>query len=149
MSKLLIRGAGAVDIPKIMKIEQLCYDFPWVQSHFETALQQPNCMVMCLERENNIVGYFVALQIPDELHLLNITVNSQCHNQGYCHFMLDWLFAYSRCVSIKIMLLEVRPSNLVARHIYEKLGFKHIGTRKAYYPAKQGREDGFVMSKDI
>jgi [ribosomal protein S18]-alanine N-acetyltransferase len=149
MTNMKVRSANLSDIPAIMQIEQVCYEFPWVQSHFETALQQPNCLVMCLEKEKNIVGYFVVLQIPEELHLLNITVDVQHHNQGLCHFMLDWLFAYSHSLSIKIMLLEVRPSNLAARHIYEKLGFKVIGTRKGYYPAKDGREDGFVMSKDF
>jgi ribosomal-protein-alanine N-acetyltransferase len=44
------------------------------------------------------------------------------------------------------MLLEVRPSNLRAVHLYQRFGFVTIGCRKNYYPARhRGREDALVM----
>ncbi len=45
------------------------------------------------------------------------------------------------------IFLEIRPSNLVAKNLYEKLGFRQIGARKDYYPSfSGGREDALVMS---
>jgi ribosomal-protein-alanine N-acetyltransferase len=42
------------------------------------------------------------------------------------------------------VLLEVRPSNPIAVHLYESLGFERIGVRKGYYQAHGGREDALV-----
>ncbi len=42
--------------------------------------------------------------------------------------------------SCQIVYLEVRPSNLAARHLYRKLGFQQIAIRPEYYPAVSGRE---------
>ena len=47
----------------------------------------------------------------------------------------------------EMMILEVRPSNPKAIKLYQDLGFNEIGNRKAYYPAKKGREDAIVMAR--
>ena len=43
--------------------------------------------------------------------------------------------------------LEVRPSNLPAIELYQKLGFNEIGRRPKYYT--DSKEDAVVMMKDI
>ena len=43
------------------------------------------------------------------------------------------------------MLLEVRPTNRIGRALYARAGFAQLGVRKAYYPAKGGREDALVL----
>jgi len=50
--------------------------------------------------------------------------------------------------------LEVRETNLRARAVYERYGFRHIGLRRGYYPALRnthadGREDAVVMSLNL
>jgi ribosomal-protein-alanine N-acetyltransferase len=47
------------------------------------------------------------------------------------------------------MFLEVRPSNVAARALYERTGFQPIGRRPRYYPARDGREDAIVMSAEL
>ena len=44
------------------------------------------------------------------------------------------------------MFLGVRPSNGIARALYDSVGFRQIGVRKGYYPAFSGREDGLVLA---
>jgi ribosomal-protein-alanine N-acetyltransferase len=36
----------------------------------------------------------------------------------------------------------------VAQQLYASVGFKEIGRRPRYYPAKGGREDAIVMALD-
>jgi ribosomal-protein-alanine N-acetyltransferase len=50
------------------------------------------------------------------------------------------------------IILEVRPSNIPAVKLYERLGYNIIGVRRAYYPADAvtgKREDAGVMAKSI
>jgi len=46
-------------------------------------------------------------------------------------------------------LSEVRVSNRAAYNLYTKLGFDEIGMRKAYYPARYGREDAIILARDL
>jgi len=45
------------------------------------------------------------------------------------------------------VILEVRPSNLAARMLYNKLGFKVLGIRKKYYRLPE--EDALIMGKRL
>jgi ribosomal-protein-alanine N-acetyltransferase len=47
------------------------------------------------------------------------------------------------------VFLEVRPSNPGAKALYESVGFREIGRRPRYYPARDGREDAIVMALDM
>jgi len=47
------------------------------------------------------------------------------------------------------IFLEVRPSNVAARTLYDSLGFNEIGRRKGYYPGVTSREDALVMAKEL
>ena len=47
------------------------------------------------------------------------------------------------------IFLEVRPSNVGAIALYEKMGFNEIGIRKGYYPAEHGREDAIMLALEL
>jgi ribosomal-protein-alanine N-acetyltransferase len=44
------------------------------------------------------------------------------------------------------VFLEVRPSNLAAKALYGRFGFRQVAVRPGYYPAHDGREDALVLS---
>ena len=44
------------------------------------------------------------------------------------------------------VFLEVRPSNLGAKALYSRFGFRQVAVRPAYYPAHAGREDALVLT---
>ena len=46
---------------------------------------------------------------------------------------------------VDVFFLEVRQSNENAKKLYEKMGYKPIGTRKRFY--EKPVEDAIVMSK--
>jgi ribosomal-protein-alanine N-acetyltransferase len=46
-------------------------------------------------------------------------------------------------------MLEVRPSNVAAVALYEKMGFNEIGVRRNYYPAGEGREDALLLALSL
>lgn len=134
----------------VLRVEQSAYDHPWSRGNFSDS-QQAGYQVQLLtagpENAAELLGYFVAMKGVDEVHLLNITVAPAHQRQGWARVMLDALVLWSRGQGAAWLWLEVRVGNSRARAVYEQYGFRHVGTRRQYYPASNGqREDAVVMS---
>lgn len=97
-----------------------------------------------------LIGYYVAMQGVDEVHLLNITVAPPFQGQGWASAMLAELSAWSWHRGMQWLWLEARQSNVHAIDVYEHHGFRRVGVRKNYYPAVAGsREHAVVMSRRL
>ena len=138
----------------VLAIEHEAYAFPWTRGNFIDSLASGYPSQVLYGPQGELLGYFIAMEGVDELHLLNITVAPASEGRGHARFMLDELRALSRTKQAKQIWLEVRESNLRARAIYERYGFVHVGLRRGYYPAARsthasGREDAVVMSLSL
>lgn len=134
----------------ILPIEQVAYTHPWSRGNFADALRSGYCAQVLMQGEA-VLGYFIAMQILDEVHLLNITVSPLHQKQGLGRELLDILAHWSRhTAKAQWLWLEVRESNTRARHIYERHGFTQVGARKKYYPLHHGeRETAILMSMHL
>ena len=134
----------------VLRVENSAYDHPWSRGNFSDSLNagyQAQVLAGGPDGAGELIGYFVAMRGVDEVHLLNITVAPDHQRQGWARVMLDALALWSRGQGALWLWLEVRVSNQRARAVYEAYGFRHVGTRRAYYPAGSGqREDAVVMS---
>ena len=135
----------------VLAIENAAYAFPWTRGNFIDSLAAGYPSQVLYGAQGELLGYFVAMEGVDELHLLNITLAPVVQRQGHARFMLDELCTLSRARRAEKIWLEVRESNLRARSVYERYGFVNIGVRRGYYPAARdthasGREDAVVMS---
>ncbi len=61
----------------------------------------------------------------------------------FLRFLLD----YAASQGCREVTLEVRPSNVVALHLYGRAGFAAVGRRKQYY--SDTHEDAIVMWRRI
>lgn len=137
------------DVDAVLAIEQAAYDFPWTRGNFLDSLRA-GYLMQVLVTEDGVAGYFVALAGVDELHLLNLSVAPALQGQGHGRYMLDALRAMARERRALQLWLEVRISNARARALYERYGFRSVGLRRSYYPARgRQREDAVVMSMQI
>ncbi len=134
------------DLDALLAIEQRAYSHPWTRGNFTDALAS-GYQIQLLKGGTELLGYFVAMPGVDEAHLLNLTVAPEFQGQGWARLLLDALALWARGQKAQWLWLEVRVSNLRARQIYERYGFRRVGERKRYYPAADGgREDAIVMS---
>lgn len=132
-------------VDAVVQIEQRAYAHPWNRTHFLDALQSGNQAQVLLAGET-LLGYFVAMQGVDEVHLLNITVAPEYQGQGWSRMMLDALTLWARGRAAQWLWLEVRVGNTRAMRVYEAQGYARVGVRKDYYPSGHGqREDAVVM----
>jgi [ribosomal protein S18]-alanine N-acetyltransferase len=132
------------DLDWVLQHEVDLHPFPWTRGNFEDSLAAGySCWLMS---DGGVgIGYAIIMQIVDEAHLLNFSVVRSAQGRGVGAAMLDFLRDALRRRGVTQLFLEVRPSNLAARAVYEKAGFTSIGRRKGYYPAENGREDALVM----
>lgn len=136
----------AARLEQVLGIEQRAYPHPWTRGNFLDALKS-GYHARVLVAGDEVLGYYVAMQGVDEVHLLNITVSPDYQRQGWGRVMLDALALWARSLNAQWLWLEVRVSNTRAISIYEAHGYRRVGLRKNYYPAGHGqREDAVVMS---
>ena len=132
-------------VDAVVQIEQRAYAHPWNRINFLDALQS-GYQAQVLVAGETLLGYFVAMQGVDEVHLLNITVAPEFQGQGWSRVMLDALTLWARGRNAQWLWLEVRVGNTRALHVYAAQGYAKVGMRKEYYPAGHGkREDAVVM----
>ena len=142
-------------LPDVLRLEKSAYAYPWSALNFSDSLQsgyQAQLLTAGPLAQPELLGYFVAMKGVDEVHLLNITVAPAHQRQGWAHVMLDALALWARGQGAQWLWLEVRVSNLRAIAVYERHGFRAVGTRRRYYPATPstpGGEDAIVMSQAL
>ena len=154
MSAVLEQGAVSIrpmlddDIEAVVAVERRSYDFPWSPTIFFDCLRVGYCCWV-LELGDIIAGYGIMSVAAEESHILNVCVDTSARRSGLASEMLKHLIATAEQHRARIVFLEVRPSNAAAIALYRGFDFRHVGTRRGYYPARRGREDALVMSRSL
>jgi ribosomal-protein-alanine N-acetyltransferase len=133
------------DLEAVLAIEQAVYTHPWTRGNFADSLRAGyQCCTWRMGAE--LVGYFVLLAAAGEAHLLNLSIAEGRQRRGHGAALLREAMRVAREGGARNLFLEVRPSNLAGKALYERFGFKQIAQRRGYYPALGGREDALVLS---
>ena len=136
------------DLPRVAQLEKSLYAFPWSLGNFRDSLTAGYDCWAATHGES-VVGYAVLMVALDEAHLLNFAVAAEWQNQGVGRAFLQHMVEVARAAGCQIVYLEVRPSNLPARHLYRSMGFQQIAIRPEYYPALSGREDALFLGLSL
>ena len=144
-----LRKMDHADLPAVLEIEALNYEFPWSEGVFKDCFRAMNYVNwVCEAPDDLMVGYCILSVAAGEAHIMNLSVSPAFQRQGAGRKMLLHLIEYARPRAEKLFL-EVRPSNPGAIDLYRKTGFREIGVRKDYYPAKIGREDAIMFELNL
>lgn len=139
----------AAHLPQVLEIERAAYEFPWSEGIFQDCLRVGYSAWVVTERSGTVLAYALMSMAAGEAHVLNICVAPERQRQGLARFLLRHLLMVARAAGTGLVLLEVRVSNVAAQSLYEGMGFRVLGRRKAYYPAREGREDAIVLGLDL
>jgi ribosomal-protein-alanine N-acetyltransferase len=136
------------DLDEVLAIERASFSMPWSRGAFLYEMQQnrvARCWVM--REDGHVIGYLCLWEIADELHITNIAVHPTRRRQGVGRVLLQGVLEDARERRLRLVVLEVRPSNTEARTLYEGFGFRVIGRRRGYY--YDTGEDALVMEADL
>ncbi len=143
-----IRHLNESDIDAVAAIEKDVYPFPWSRGNFRDSLFS-GYVCSGLWIQNELVGYSIVLAALDEAHLLNFAIARRWQGRGIGAHFLRAVIAEAEKLRCEMLYLEVRPSNIIGRHLYDQFGFKQLGLRRDYYPAVTGREDALFLGLAI
>ncbi len=135
-------------IAQAQRMDKLSHLKPWSYQQFKQFLTPPN-HAWVLQQNNQIIGFAMVRLILNEAELLNIVIDSPYQQQGLGKTLLTFICNWLQDIGATQLFLEVRRSNQQAINLYQQTGFHMLGTRKNYYPCKQGKEDALILSKDI
>lgn len=148
MNRLALRPMLEQDVDSVLRIEQRVHAHPWTRGNFSDALDS-GYICKVAELGGEIAGYAILMPAPDEAHLLDIGITAEHQGKGLGGELLEQMTNLAITLGMKRVLLEVRPSNAAALALYCKHGFRQIGLRRGYYPARAGREDAIVMERTL
>jgi [ribosomal protein S18]-alanine N-acetyltransferase len=149
-----IRRLSYPDLPQVIAIERRVFPTPWSLAMFvlELSKQSGICLAATVPEdapatagsaaEQRLVGYLICSRYDTVWHVMNVAVDSDHQRRGLASAMLAAL--YERVGDSRARFtLEVRRSNEVAIHLYEREGFRAAGMRRRYY--QDNGEDALVM----
>src|SRR5688572_13036253 len=139
-----IRPMMDIDLSEVAQVEQQSYTFPWSENIFRDCLRV-GYTCRALDLAGHIIGYAVMSLGAGEAHVLNVCVRDEYRSRGFGQRLLEHLLERAQASGVNEAFLEVRPSNLAAIRLYQRLGFEQIGIRRGYYQAPDGREDAIVL----
>jgi ribosomal-protein-alanine N-acetyltransferase len=92
--------------------------------------------------EGQLVGYLICSRYDTVWHIMNLAVDLEHQRRGLASAMLAELYDRVSDEDARFTL-EVRRSNAIAIHLYEREGFRAAGMRRRYY--QDNGEDALVM----
>ena len=143
-----VRRMQLADLPDVLRNERQGYTHPWTEGIFRDCLRNgQECWLLMSSGQN--VGHGILSVAAGESHLLNVCVHPDFQGHGFGRILVEHILERARAGKASTIFLEVRPSNVAACELYDKLGFNEVGIRENYYPSKVGREDALVLAKEL
>jgi ribosomal-protein-alanine N-acetyltransferase len=142
---VMIRKMTEQDIDRIMVIEVESFSLPWSKQSYISELKNNFANYLVCDCEGQVAGYGGIWVVFEEAHITNIAIAADYRGTGMGKALMLELENVARTKKAQRILLEVRPTNNTARHMYKSLGYIDTGLRKAYY--SDNGEDAILMTK--
>lgn len=135
------------DLAAVQAIEQASFTTPWPSHAYRSELETNRLASYLVARAaDEVVAYGGMWLMVDEAHITTFAVDPRWRRQRIGERLLLALLDVARARHAREATLEVRLSNLPARRLYEKYGFRPVGLRPRYYSDNQ--EDALIMTTD-
>ena len=131
------------DFSQVLAIEEMCFEFPWTSEEFIQCLQQPNCLGMVAELDDQVVGFIVYETPKSRILVTNIAVKPEFQRHGIARQMVQRLVSKMIYQQRNKVAVAIRETNLSALLCFRALGFKAATVLKNFY--EDQNEDTYVL----
>jgi ribosomal-protein-alanine N-acetyltransferase len=144
---LRIEAMRLEDLPQVQAIEQASFTTPWPPHAYRNELQANRlAQYLVVRAGSEVVGYAGLWLMVDEAHITTFAIHPAWRRRRLGERLLLAVLDVARAQRAREATLEVRLSNLAARRLYEKYGFRPVGLRPNYY--SDDREDALIMTTE-
>ena len=145
--RLRIEPMTLDDLPAVHDIERASFSTPWPDDAYRAEIQTNRLATYLVARSGEtLVGFAGIWLMVDEAHITTFAVHPAWRRQGIGERLLLTLLDVSLARHAREATLEVRLSNVAARRLYEKYGFRPVGLRPRYY--SDNGEDALIMTTE-
>ena len=145
--RLAIEPMRLDDIPAVHEIERLSFTTPWPPQAYRTEIESNRLATYLVVRvDRRVVAYGGMWLMVGEAHITTFAVHPLWRRRHIAERLLVELLDRAVAGLAHEATLEVRLSNLAARRLYEKYGFRPVGIRPRYY--SDDNEDALIMTTD-
>ncbi|HFD2256072.1 TPA: ribosomal protein S18-alanine N-acetyltransferase, partial [Legionella pneumophila] len=139
------------DIENVYSIETNVHIAPWSKDILrDCVLVGYDCRVLEINNGDSsiLAGYIISRISNNSCHILNLCIAKPLQSKGLGRKLLQTvLYSLSKYTQTESVILEVRPSNSAALHLYETMGFEKVEIKKDYYKDKNSVEDAILLKK--
>lgn len=144
---MIARKANEEDTARIAEIERAVFSDAWSEAGIRETMEQKTADIYVVEAGETTAGYAVIYSVLDESEVARIAVSPEFRRKGVAGLLLDTVISEGVSNGTVTWYLEVRKSNLAARALYQKKGFRDIGIRKGFY--ENPKEDAVLMTLSL
>jgi ribosomal-protein-alanine N-acetyltransferase len=129
---------------ELAAIDAAAFEVPWSEPAFQGLLRDGLTRAwLARDASGAALGAALLRVAAGEGELLRIAVRPEARRRGVARGVLQAVLSAAADMCPHGVHLEVRASNVAARHLYAREGFVDHGRRRDYYQAP--REDAVLM----
>lgn len=135
------------DLAEVQSIERVSFTTPWPPQAYRSEIETNRlASYLVVRAEGHVVAYGGVWLMVDEAHITTFAVDPAWRRRRIGERLLVALLEAAIARAAHEATLEVRLSNLAARRLYEKYGFRPVGLRPQYYT--DDKEDALIMTTE-
>lgn len=147
--KVIFRSAKAQDLKQLVDIESQCFATDRLsRASFLHFIGSKKSDLVVASSRGGIAGYFLLLyhEGTSLARLYSIAVNPAYQGKGLGRELMLQVEAFCQERDKHTLRLEVRPDNINAIKLYERLGFRRYQVKQAFY---EDHSDAFCFEKKV
>jgi ribosomal-protein-alanine N-acetyltransferase len=140
---LAIRPATRADLGAILALERAVFPLDaYSKGTFLYWLRRAPRRFLVAERDGVLIGYVITFVRGRTANLVSLAIDPAHRRQGWGRALVSHVLGDLRAAGVRVLDLEVRPSNTAGRRFWESFGFAPVGLLPGYYP---DGEDGLHL----
>lgn len=143
--------ATPLDAAKMAALHEPAFVDHWPEEAFASLLSREEVFAVLGATGNDrpAKGFVLMRAVAEEAEVLTLCVAAGARRDGLGQSLLIEACKIARARGADHLFLEVAESNEAASLLYQKLGFKTVGRRAAYYRQADNAADALVMRRDL